>query len=90
MGRVIAAGPYRGFGNVVMVSGGDDLVYGYMGIDELIVSVGEQIESGSVLGRMGVYFHQTDAKLLFVVYDNAKHTFLDPKAVLFASTQARE
>ena len=90
MGRVIAAGPYRGFGNVVFVSGADDLVYGYLGIEELIVSVGEQIESGSVLGRMGVYFHQTDGKLLFIVYDNAKHVYLDPKQVLFASTQAKE
>jgi lipoprotein YgeR len=90
MGQVIAAGPYRGFGNVVFVSSGTDLIYGYLGIEELIVSVGEQIESGSVLGRMGVYFHQTDAKLLFIVYDNAKQAFLDPKQVLFASTQAKE
>jgi LysM repeat protein len=90
LGRVIWANPYRGFGNVVLVSGDNDLVYGYMGIEELVVSVGEKIESGSALGRMGVYFHQTDAKLLFIVYDNDKRVYLDPRAVLLAGTQARE
>jgi LysM repeat protein len=84
-GRVIWAGPYRGFGNVVLVTGADELVYGYMGVEELIVSPGEQVESGTAIGRMGVYFHQTDAKLLFIVYHNIKRVYLDPKEVLCSS-----
>jgi LysM repeat protein len=81
-GRIIWAGPYRGFGNVVLVSRADGLIYGYLGFDELVVSVGEDIESGSSLGRIGVYFHQTDAKLLFFIYDNGKRVYLDPREVL--------
>jgi LysM repeat protein len=88
-GRVIWAGPYRGFGNVVLVNANDDLVYGYMGIDELTVTVGEEIESGSALGRIGVYFHQTDAKLLFIVYHNLKRLYLDPQEVLNASAKPK-
>jgi len=81
-GRVIWAGPYRGFGNVILVSATDDLVFGYLGTEELIVSVGEQIEAGSALGRLGLYFHQSNAKLLFIVYHNLKRTYLDPQQVL--------
>jgi murein DD-endopeptidase MepM/ murein hydrolase activator NlpD len=90
LGRVIWAGPYRGFGNVVLVSGANELVYGYMGLEEVIVSVGEQIESGSAVGRMGMYFHQTDAKLLFIIFDNSRRVYLDPRAVLLASSQVKE
>jgi lipoprotein YgeR len=81
-GRIIWAGPYRGFGNVVLISRADGLIYGYLGFDELVVSMGEDIESGSSLGRMGVYFHQTDAKLLFIIFDNTKRVYLDPQVVI--------
>ncbi len=89
-GRVIWAGPYRGFGNVVLVNSSDDLVYGYLGIEELIVSASEEVESGSALGRIGVYFHQTDAKLLFIIYHNVKRLYLDPQEVLYTTSRLKE
>ncbi|MBN2353449.1 MAG: M23 family metallopeptidase [Spirochaetales bacterium] len=89
-GTVIWADPYRGFGNVVLVDSGDGLVYGYLGIEDLIVSAGEKVESGSALGRIGVYFQQSDAKLLFIVYHNVKRLYLDPQEVLYTASKPKQ
>jgi len=89
-GRVIWAGPYRGFGNVVLVDSGDGLVYGYLGIEELIVSAGEAVEAGTALGRIGVYFQQPQAKLLFIVYHNIKRLYLDPRQVLYQEEKQKD
>jgi len=81
-GRVIWANPYRGYGNVALVYSPNGLVYGYLGAEQLVVSVGEQVEAGSAIGRMGMYFHETDAKLLFFVFNNQTKTYMDPSQVL--------
>ncbi|MDR0635912.1 MAG: LysM peptidoglycan-binding domain-containing protein [Treponema sp.] len=53
-GTVISAGPYHGFGRVVVVktSGGYSYVYG--GCESLSVKTGDTVRPGTELGRLGV------------------------------------
>lgn len=81
-GRVIWANPYRGYGNVVLVQSEDGYVYGYLGNNDLVVTVGEEVETGSAIGRMGTWFHETKSSLLFIVWHAAKRTYMDPAAIL--------
>jgi LysM repeat protein len=80
-GKVIWSGPYRGFGNIVLVDTGNGLIFGYLGTDVTTVKVGEPVEAGTAIGRLGVYLHQTQAKLLFIVFDKKKRIFLNPKTL---------
>jgi LysM repeat protein len=80
-GKVIWSGPYRGFGNIVLVDTGRGLIFGYLGADITTVKVGEPVEAGTAIGRLGIYLHQTQAKLLFIVFDKKKRLFLDPKTL---------
>jgi len=80
-GKVIWSGPYRGFGNIILVDTGTGLIFGYLGNETTTVKVGEPVEAGTAIGRLGVYLHQTQAKLLFIVFDKTKRTFLDPKTL---------
>lgn len=71
-GTVVSAGPYRGFGRVVIVQAPDKLVYVYGGCDTVLVKVGDRISSGSQLGTLGVDGVSQEAELFFLVYkDNA-------------------
>ncbi|OQX29555.1 MAG: hypothetical protein B0D92_03095, partial [Spirochaeta sp. LUC14_002_19_P3] len=51
-GRVVWTGPYRGFGNVVLVDS-NGYIYLYGGNNDLFVNVGQSVESGSRIGRLG-------------------------------------
>ncbi len=51
-GRVVWTGPYRGFGNVVLIDSGD-YIYLYGGNDDLFVNVGQSVSMGSRIGRLG-------------------------------------
>ena len=53
-GTVIQAGPFTGFGNLVIVQHGDNeySLYGYLGTAE--VQQGELVETGAELGRVGL------------------------------------
>jgi murein DD-endopeptidase MepM/ murein hydrolase activator NlpD len=77
-GKVIWSGPYRGFGNIVIVDSGQGLIFGYLGNESVSVKVGEVVEAGTAIGTMGAYLHQTQAKLLFIVFDKQKREFLNP------------
>lgn len=81
-GRVVWAGPYRGFGQIILISAADGLIYGYLGNDELLVGMGERIEAGSALARLGSYFHPQEAKLLFIIYNPVSRLYLDPEKAL--------
>ncbi len=51
-GRVVWTGPYRGFGNVVLIDSGG-YIYLYGGNDDLFVNVGQSVSRGSRIGRLG-------------------------------------
>jgi murein DD-endopeptidase MepM/ murein hydrolase activator NlpD len=52
-GQVVWTGPYRGFGNVVLVDS-NGYIYLYGGNEDLFVNVGETVNAGSRIGRLGV------------------------------------
>ncbi len=80
-GKVIWSGPYRGYGNVVIVDSGTGLIFGYLGNESVSVKVGESVEAGTAIGTLGIYLHQTQAKLLFIIFDKQKRKFLDPNTL---------
>ena len=80
-GKVIWSGPYRGFGNIVLVDTDTGLIFGYLGAENTTVKVGEIVEAGTAIGRLGAYLHQTQAKLLFIVFNKVKRTFINPKTL---------
>ena len=51
-GDVVWTGPYRGFGDVVLVDSGG-YIYLYGGNEDLFVNVGQTVAAGSRIGRLG-------------------------------------
>lgn len=51
-GNVVWTGPYRGFGHVVLVDSMSH-IYLYGGNEDLFVNVGQRVEAGSRIGRLG-------------------------------------
>jgi murein DD-endopeptidase MepM/ murein hydrolase activator NlpD len=75
-GRVIWAGPYRGFSRVVLIESNNGYTYVYAGNEETLVRVGDTVRQGSEIGRLGKNVHQGTAQLYFLVYHNG--TPVDP------------
>jgi len=67
-GTVVSAGPYRGFGRVVIVQAPDKVVYVYGGCETVLVKVGDRVLPGSELGTLGVDGVSKEAELFFLVY----------------------
>lgn len=67
-GTVVSAGPYRGFGRVVIiqVSGGYQYVYG--GCESLSVKEGDKVSPGAELGKLGLDTKTEKPQLFFLVY----------------------
>ena len=53
-GTVLSAGPYRGFGRVVIVKSADGYLYVYGGCETLFVKSGDSVTTGMELGRLGI------------------------------------
>jgi murein DD-endopeptidase MepM/ murein hydrolase activator NlpD len=69
-GTVVSAGPYRGFGRVVIVQTSEDYLYVYGGCESLLVKEGDRVVSGTELGRLGVDTVSGKPELCFMVYRN--------------------
>jgi murein DD-endopeptidase MepM/ murein hydrolase activator NlpD len=71
-GTVVSAGPYRGFGRVVIVKsdGGYDYVYG--GCESLTVKKWDRVVPGSEVGKLGVDALTAKPQLFFMIYHNGK------------------
>jgi murein DD-endopeptidase MepM/ murein hydrolase activator NlpD len=71
-GTVISAGPYRGFGRVVIIKsdGGYDYVYG--GCESLSVKKWDRVVPGSEVGKLGVDTLTSKPQLFFMIYHNGK------------------
>ncbi len=71
-GKVVWVAPYRGYGNLVMVESLNGMIYAYGGNEATYVEVGDQVEAGTVLGRLGINPIEKTAKVFFFVYKNGK------------------
>ncbi len=68
-GRVKWTGPFASFGRVVLVKSESDLIYGYGGLDEILVHVGDKVKTGSEIGRLAGTTLHGSAKAFFFVHD---------------------
>jgi murein DD-endopeptidase MepM/ murein hydrolase activator NlpD len=76
-GRVVWAGPYRGFGKVVLVQSKDRYVYVYGGNEEIFVTLGQNVDPGMVISSLGINPHTQQPELFFTVFRNGKP--IDPE-----------
>jgi murein DD-endopeptidase MepM/ murein hydrolase activator NlpD len=66
-GRVVHAGPMGGYGNMVEVDHGNGLATRYGHMSEVLVSEGEEVRAGAVLGRIGSTGRSTGPHLHYEV-----------------------
>jgi len=67
-GTVLSAGPYRGFGMVVIVQVEGGYLFVYGGCETLSVREGDLVGPGTELGRLGIDAATNQPKLFFMVY----------------------
>jgi murein DD-endopeptidase MepM/ murein hydrolase activator NlpD len=75
-GVVISAGPYRGFGKVVIIQITGGYLYVYGGCENLSVREGDTVKAGTELGRLGIDALSGKPQLFFLVYRN--NVSMDP------------
>ncbi len=71
-GKVVWVAPYRGYGTLVMVETSSGMIYAYGGNEATYVDVGDAVEAGTVLGRLGINPIEKTAKVFFFVYKDGK------------------
>jgi murein DD-endopeptidase MepM/ murein hydrolase activator NlpD len=69
-GTVVSAGPYRGFGKVVIIQVTGGYLYVYGGCESLSVKIGDRVAPGAELGKLGVDAVSEKPQLFFLVYRN--------------------
>ena len=67
-GMVLSAGPYRGFGRVVIVQVEGSYLYVYGGCESLSVKEGDKVGPGTELGKLGIDPVSNKPQLFFMVY----------------------
>jgi murein DD-endopeptidase MepM/ murein hydrolase activator NlpD len=67
-GTVVSAGPYRGFGRVVIVQASGGYLYVYGGCESLSVKEGDRVVPGMELGKLGIDGVSSKPQLFFLVY----------------------
>ncbi|MCL2006655.1 MAG: M23 family metallopeptidase [Treponema sp.] len=75
-GTVLSAGPYRGFGRVVIIQVDGGYIYVYGGCESLYVKEGDRVGPGTELGRLGIDAVSNRPQLFFMVYRG--NTPIDP------------
>jgi lipoprotein NlpD len=75
-GRVVWAGPYRGYGKMIFIKSKKKYIYIYAGNEKILVKVGDQVQKEIPIGVLGESSHDGQAKALFCMYDGSKS--LDP------------
>jgi len=75
-GTVLSAGPYRGFGKVVIIQVDGGYLYVYGGLENLSVKEGDKLGPGSEIGKLGVDAMSNKPQLFFMVY--LSNTPVDP------------
>ena len=67
-GTVLSAGPYRGFGRVVIVRVEGGYLYVYGGCESLSVKEGDRVSPGTEIGKLGIDTVSGKPQLSFMVY----------------------
>jgi murein DD-endopeptidase MepM/ murein hydrolase activator NlpD len=75
-GRVVFSGNQRGYGTTVIVQHADGVKTRYAHLSAALVSAGDQVQAGQVLGRAGRSGRATGTHLHFEVMADGKH--VDP------------
>jgi murein DD-endopeptidase MepM/ murein hydrolase activator NlpD len=83
-GRVVHAGPMGGYGNMVEVDHGNGLATRYGHMSEVLVTEGEEVKAGAVLGRIGSTGRSTGPHLHYEVRIDGEP--VDPERFLKAAT----
>ena len=68
-GKVVWEGPYRGFGRVIFIESVSGYIYVYGGNDKTNVIVGDSVEPGFELGKIGLNVHENKPTMFFAVYN---------------------
>jgi lipoprotein YgeR len=71
-GEVVWVGPYRGFGNVILIQSPDRFIYVYGGNEKTNVAVGETVNPGMEIGTLGIHPHGEKPVLFFTVFKDGK------------------
>ena len=66
-GTVTQAGPYGGYGNLVVIDHGNDVTTYYGHCSEIYVSVGQEIEAGEIIAAVGSTGYSTGNHLHFEI-----------------------
>jgi murein DD-endopeptidase MepM/ murein hydrolase activator NlpD len=75
-GTVLSAGPFQGFGRVVIVQVEGGYLYVYGGCESLSVKEGDKVGPGTELGKLGIDAASNKPQLFFMVYRS--NTPVDP------------
>jgi septal ring factor EnvC (AmiA/AmiB activator) len=67
-GMVLSAGPYRGFGRVVIVQVDGGYLYVYGGCESISVREGDRVAPGTEIGKLGIDVVSGRPQLFFMVY----------------------
>ena len=71
-GRVVFADNYMGYGNLVTVEHADGFVSLYGHLSDILVSVGEVVVTGQIIGLVGATGHATGPHLHFELRHNGR------------------
>lgn len=69
-GKVVSAGPWRGFGRVAIVQTTGGYLYVYGGCESLSVKEGDRIGPGMEVGKLGIDALSGKPQLFFMVFHN--------------------
>ena len=75
-GTVLSAGPFQGFGRVVIIQVEGGYLYVYGGCENLSVKEGDKVSPGTELGKLGLDAISGKPQLFFMVYRS--NTPVDP------------
>lgn len=74
---------YGGFGNLIMIKRGDGVQTWYAHLSRIGVRVGQRVQAGDLIGRMGSTGDSTGAHLHFEVRVGSVPTPTNPRSLLF-------
>lgn len=86
-GEVKWVAPYWGLGKVVLIKSQDGSIFSYWGNEEILVNVGDRVNPGTEIARIGDSPQGGGAKLYFSIKD-PKGQIVDPEKYFSAKGQA--
>jgi len=85
-GEIKWVAPYWGLGEIVLIKSQDGSIFSYWGNEEILVNVGDRVNPGTEIARIGDSPQGGGAKLYFSIKD-AKGQIVDPEKYFSAKSQ---